>query len=171
MGRPKAYFRAGAGAVIADERGRVLALERSDIPDAWQFPQGGLEKDEEPLEAAYREIEEETNLPRRALKLVTVYPDLLVYQLPKRARSKKTGLGQVQYWFFFRLRKPSDKKKVRPMAEFMSAEWRPFDRVVAEAIVFRKPIYEKLRTLFRSHTRLHKPSASRAKSSGARTGR
>jgi putative (di)nucleoside polyphosphate hydrolase len=167
MGRPKAYFRAGVGAVIADERGRVLALERSDIPGAWQFPQGGLEKDEEPLDAAYREIEEETSLPRRALTLVSVYPDLLVYQLPKRARSKKTGLGQVQYWFFFRLRKPSDKEKVHPMAEFMAAEWRPFDRVVSEAITFRKPIYLKLRTLFRSHTRLNTPSTSSSRG-GAR---
>jgi putative (di)nucleoside polyphosphate hydrolase len=156
MGLPKAYFRAGAGAVIADDRGRVLALERSDIPGAWQFPQGGLEKDEEPVDAVYREIEEETCLPRRALQLESVYPDLLVYQLPKRARSKKTGLGQVQYWFFFRLRKPADKKKVRPMGEFMSAEWRAFDRVIAEAIPFRKAIYEKLRVSFRSHRHLHK---------------
>ena len=162
MGRPKAYFRAGAGAVIADDNGRVLALERSDIPGAWQFPQGGLEKDEEPVDAVYREIEEETSVPRRALRLVSVYPDLLVYQLPKRARSKKTGLGQVQYWFFFRLRKPEDKNKVRPMGEFMSAEWRAFDRVVAEAIPFRKAIYEKLRASFRSHTRLGKKVPARA---------
>jgi putative (di)nucleoside polyphosphate hydrolase len=161
--RPAAYFRAGAGAVIADERGRVLALERTDTPGSWQFPQGGLEKDEEPLAAAYREIEEETNLPRRSLKLVSAYPDLLVYQLPKRARSKKTGLGQVQYWFFFRLRNPAHKEKVRPMAEFMSAEWRPIDRVVSEAITFRKPIYQKLRVLFRSHKRLHGPSVAAKK--------
>ena len=96
MKRPARYFRAGAAAVISDAAGRVLALERADIPGAWQFPQGGLEDDETPVEAVFREIAEETGLSKDALTLVAHYPGLLAYELPRRAQSPKTGMGQVQ---------------------------------------------------------------------------
>jgi len=32
------FFRANAGAVIINSKGQVLAFERSDTKDAWQFP-------------------------------------------------------------------------------------------------------------------------------------
>jgi hypothetical protein len=51
MTEPTQYFRTGAGAVIANAAGFVLAFERADIPGAWQLPQGGLEAGEEPLQA------------------------------------------------------------------------------------------------------------------------
>lgn len=146
MKRPSRYFRAGVGAVIADRSGRVLALERSDYRGAWQLPQGGLEKGEAPVDAVYREIEEETGLKRRGLKLVTQYPELLVYELPRKAQSKKTGLGQVQYWFFFETKKR--QPRAEPRGEFRAARWVPFDKVVSGVARFRRPLYRKLRTHF-----------------------
>jgi 8-oxo-dGTP pyrophosphatase MutT (NUDIX family) len=83
----------------------VLALERSDVPDAWQMPQGGLKPGEEPAQAVLREVEEETGLPRASLEPIRSFPELLAYELPPKLRSKKTGRGQVQYWFFLRLNK------------------------------------------------------------------
>jgi putative (di)nucleoside polyphosphate hydrolase len=148
MKRPAKYFRAGVGAVIADTRGRVLALERSDYRGAWQLPQGGLEKSETPLEGVYREIEEETGLKPRALKLVARYPELLTYELPPKARSKKTGMGQVQYWFFFMMKKEPKTAPRPPKGEFRAARWVPFDRVLTGVASFRKPVYGKLRTYF-----------------------
>ena len=50
MKRPARYFRAGVGAVVLEPNGRVLVLERSDVPGAWQFPQGGLDDGETPPE-------------------------------------------------------------------------------------------------------------------------
>ena len=148
MKRPAKYFRAGVGAVIADKDGRVLALERSDYRGAWQLPQGGIEKKELPLEAAYREIEEETGLKAGAVKLVGQYPELLAYELPPKAQSKKTGMGQVQYWYFFMVKKTPGTKPRPPKGEFRAARWVPFDRVVAGVATFRKPVYLKLRTYF-----------------------
>jgi putative (di)nucleoside polyphosphate hydrolase len=148
MKRPARYFRAGVGAVIADGDGRVLALERSDYRGAWQLPQGGIEKNELPLEAVYREIEEETGLKPGAVKLVGQYPELLAYELPPTAQSKKTGMGQVQYWYFFMLKKPPRAAPRPPTGEFRAARWVSIDRVVAEVAPFRKPVYLKLRTYF-----------------------
>lgn len=151
MRRPSKYFRAGAGAVIADGRGRVLALERSGIRGAWQFPQGGLEDGEGPLDAVLREIEEETGVTRKDLRLVARYPDLLAYELPVAARSPKTGMGQVQYWFLFRTKKPSVDIHLPPHGEFRSSSWLPFDRVLSRAVKFKKAIYRKLGAYFRKH--------------------
>jgi putative (di)nucleoside polyphosphate hydrolase len=150
MKRPARYFRAGVGAVIADDRGRILALERSDFRGAWQLPQGGLEKGESPLEGVLREVEEETGIKRRALKLVTRYPELLVYELPRKAQSRKSGMGQVQYWFFFEVKKPAPKAKKPPSGEFRAARWVSFERVVGGVASFRKPLYKKLRAHFAS---------------------
>ena len=147
MKRPARYFRAGVGAVIADRNGRVLALERSDYRGAWQLPQGGLEKGESPIDGVYREVEEETGFKRRALKLVTQYPELLVYELPRKAQSRKTGMGQVQYWFFFETKKDPPRTP-KPRGEFRAARWVTFDKVVSGVAPFRKQVYRKLRTHF-----------------------
>jgi putative (di)nucleoside polyphosphate hydrolase len=148
MKRPSRYFRAGVGAVIGDSRGRVLALERSDYRGAWQLPQGGLEKRESPIKGAYREIEEETGLKPRALKMLGRYPELLAYELPVKAQSKKTGLGQVQYWFFFMIKKDPETTPRPPKGEFRAARWVPFERVVSGVAPFRKPVYLKLLAYF-----------------------
>ena len=49
---PSQFFRANVGVVVAREDGRVLVLERSDRPGQWQFPQGGMLVDEDPVDAS-----------------------------------------------------------------------------------------------------------------------
>jgi putative (di)nucleoside polyphosphate hydrolase len=159
MKRPARYFRAGVGAVISDQRGQILALERSDIAGAWQLPQGGLEKRETPLQGIYREIEEETGFGQRALTLVARYPELLAYELPQQAQSKKSGLGQVQYWFFFRLRTPAAGRPASLGKEFRDAKWVSFTRIVNGAPAFRKGVYKKLQNYFAT---LQKPQTTSA---------
>lgn len=148
MKRPAKYFRAGVGAVITDGNGHVLALERSDVRGAWQLPQGGLKRGETTLQGVMREIKEETGFTQRELRLLSRYPELLVYELPQKAQSKRTGMGQVQQWFFFALKQPPAKKVRLPKGEFRDARWVPFSRVVSGAAKFRKPVYQKLREHF-----------------------
>lgn len=148
MKLPARYFRAGAGAVITDGRGRVLVFERSDIRGAWQFPQGGIEDGEEAIDAAFREIKEETGIRHTSLRLLRRYPELLAYELPRDAQSVKTGLGQVQYWFLFRLKQPARIERLPRRSEFRAAEWVTFDQAVARAVGFKKPLYKKLRAQF-----------------------
>jgi len=145
--QPSLFFRAGVGAVIANEHGAVLACERRDIAGAWQFPQGGLKDGEAALEAVRREIQEETGITRDELQLTAECPDLLVYELPRRAWSTKTGRGQVQRWFMFAYRGRPD---VVPPAdsEFVACAWRPFDEVERQVSDFRRPVYRRLRECF-----------------------
>ncbi len=149
MKRPARFFRAGVGVVIANRQGRVLVCERTDVPGAWQFPQGGLEAGEAPLDAAAREAEEETGVPRQTLRLRRRYPEPLAYELPAAAQSARTGMGQVQYWFLFML---ADETAVRLPAhgEFRAATWVTFDKAVARTVGFRKALYRHLRREFQS---------------------
>jgi putative (di)nucleoside polyphosphate hydrolase len=148
MKRPAEYFRAGAGAVIIDGRGLVLALERAGMSGAWQFPQGGLKKGEDPLEAAYREIAEETGITTNNLELLATAPELLAYELPPEARSEKTGRGQVQYWFLFRFLGEESAINVERGGEFNSWQWLPLAELIQKTVDFRRPVYRRLGELF-----------------------
>jgi putative (di)nucleoside polyphosphate hydrolase len=158
MRRPRQYFRAGVGAVILDRRGQVLVFERTGMPGAWQFPQGGMDRGETPRAAVVREVAEETGIPRRALRLVARYPQPLAYELPARARTKKTGLGQVQYWFFFLWEGPPGALPSLPReGEFQAAAWVPYGRAVRRVVSFKRPVYEILGRFLRG---LQKPQRS-----------
>jgi putative (di)nucleoside polyphosphate hydrolase len=136
------------GVVVIDQARRVLVCERADIAGAWQFPQGGLERDESPIQAAYREIHEETGISRRALRLLGRHPELLAYELPPKAQSMKTGMGQVQFWFFFRMIKPGPAIHLPPHSEFKAIAWISFNSAVARVVRFKRPVYRRLRESF-----------------------
>jgi len=129
--------------MIVNADGHVLAIERADIAGAWQLPQGGLEADEEPLRGAIREVAEETGIQEDDLKFLKACTELLVYELPPGARSKKTGRGQVLYWFLFRFRGNSQQAAIRN-SETRGWRWMPFQRVISGVTKFRKPMYKRL---------------------------
>jgi len=148
---PEEYFRAGAGSVIINEKGLTLALERSDIPGAWQLPQGGLDAGEEPLQAALRETFEETGIPENALKLLDAYPEPLAYELPVSARSVRNGRGQAQYWFLFRFCGSEALIDIVSGAEFRSWSWIPFRNLLETVAEFRRPVYQRLAERFNAY--------------------
>jgi putative (di)nucleoside polyphosphate hydrolase len=150
VGKPTQYFRAGAGAMIVNGDGHVLAIERADVAGAWQLPQGGLEEKEEPLRAAYREITEETGIQEADLTLMKACSELLVYELPPHARSEKTGRGQVLYWFLFEF--SGDQNQTAPRnRESRGWKWLPFSKVITGATSFRKPMYQRLEQEFKDY--------------------
>jgi putative (di)nucleoside polyphosphate hydrolase len=134
-------------------RRRVLVFERADKPGAWQFPQGGLKRRETWRQAVYREIKEETGFSARDLRLLGTYPEPLVYELPARAQSPKTGLGQVQRWFYFRLVHEDREPPMPRDSEFQAWRWMSFGMLLRSVVAFRRPVYRRLRTHFRSISR------------------
>jgi putative (di)nucleoside polyphosphate hydrolase len=129
--------------MIVNADGHVLAIERADVAGAWQLPQGGLDSGEEPLQAVYREILEETGLHETDLALVKACAEPLVYELPPEARREKTGRGQVLYWFLFTFLGNPARTTMRT-SESLGWQWMPFGRVIDDVAAFRKPMYEHL---------------------------
>jgi putative (di)nucleoside polyphosphate hydrolase len=140
-------FRANVGLAVVDPAGKVLLLRRSDHPEAWQLPQGGLEPGETPAAAAWRELAEETGLSAADTELIMVMDHWLGYELPERMRSGKTGRGQVQLWHVFRLTRPD--VEVKPGPEFTEPRWADWDDAIANAVPFRQPIYRQVRDFVR----------------------
>jgi putative (di)nucleoside polyphosphate hydrolase len=151
MGKKAQMFRAGVGVVVIDLRGNVLALERTDTAGQWQLPQGGLDRGEEPLAAAKRELWEETGLREEEVRLLAEHPEWLVYELP--AYSAKHGRGQAQKWFLFQLTTTDARidLETTKSKEFQRWKWTTLRQLRDETVEFRKGVYDKLVEHFASH--------------------
>lgn len=100
------FFRAGVVAVVRHpDLTRVMAFERVDVRESWQLPQGGMVEGETPLEAVWRELEEETGLGPDQVEVLAEYPEWVAYEWPDELRrgkaNRKDRIGQVQRWFLF----------------------------------------------------------------------
>ena len=137
-------YRAGAGAVILNSQGLVLAMKRKNIPGAWQLPQGGLKIGESPREAALREICEETGIREKDLQELPLEPVLLAYDLPPEYRSEKTGRGQVHHWFLFRYTGPDSGISLGDGKEFEARKWTSLHQLASEVVPFRQEVYREL---------------------------
>lgn len=76
-------FRANVGIILANTQGQVLLAKRIES-DSWQFPQGGINRGETPIDAMYRELYEEVGLLSQHVQLLGMTKDWLRYRLPKR---------------------------------------------------------------------------------------
>ena len=144
------YFRAGVGAVITDSVGRILVFHRRCGDGFWQLPQGGIEQGEEPTEAVWREVMEETGLGREELRVTGQLGEWLTYELPAESRSAKTGRGQVQWWFSMELHDsfvnnpPVVLGGLDAAAEFDACRWTTPQELVEQAVPFRRLVYERI---------------------------
>ncbi len=154
--RASQTFRAGVTALIINERGQTLALERSDIPGSWQLPQGGMKIGEEPLTAVYRETWEETGINKKDLIPLTDESLLLTYELPLRNRSAKTGRGQVLRAYAFRFQGADKTIDLTKGGEFVRWKWMDLPKLVDCVVEFRKPVYQQLNSCFGCLAKNHK---------------
>ena len=148
------FFRAGVGLIVINQAGLVLASERSDTPGSWQFPQGGLDNEEQPLEAAYRELKEEVGLGPEAIDFLQESSDWLAYELPADKRHDKHGRGQVQKWVAFRFKgqdQDIDLNGGDSKPEFINWRWMKIDEVITNVIEFRRNVYRQLKTEFQRY--------------------
>lgn len=137
-----AHFRANVVAIVTNDVGSVMAFERSDLEGQWQLPQGGVDEGEAPVDAAWRELEEETGLSSKHVELVDEYPEWTVYEWPSGAR-KNGRLGQAQRWFTFRV-KDDDVEPEPDGIEFVDWKWTTPQWLVEQVVEFRRPSYERV---------------------------
>ena len=100
----EAGFRPNVGIVVTNAEGQVLWGKRVKGKDSWQFPQGGINADEAPEEAMYRELREEVGLLPEHVTLLGVTKGWHRYRLPaKFIRKNETPvcIGQKQNGSYF----------------------------------------------------------------------
>jgi putative (di)nucleoside polyphosphate hydrolase len=145
-------YRRGVGVALFDARGMVFAAERIDTPGAWQMPQGGLDKGEEPWPAALRELKEEIGTAKAERLHET---DWLRYELPPHLVGHVWHgkyRGQEQKWFAARftgtdadIDLEADKHP-----EFRAWRWAALSELPDLIVPFKRELYVSVVTAFAS---------------------
>ncbi|MGQ0659561.1 RNA pyrophosphohydrolase [Sphingosinicella sp.] len=148
-----AGYRPAAAVMLLNREGKVWVGQRLDNAlDAWQMPQGGLDPGEDPLEGAYRELEEETGIARRHVELIARAPEELLYDLPPDLIGKvwkKNWRGQRQSWFLMRFAgEDSDVNIQTAEPEFRAWKWAEPAELPAMIVPFKKQLYEDVLRTF-----------------------
>nr|WP_255610973.1 RNA pyrophosphohydrolase [Lysobacter sp. ESA13C] len=138
-------YRPNVGIVLMHPDGRLFWARRVHR-DGWQFPQGGMNTDETPLEAMYRELREETGLLPQHVEVLGATPGWLRYRLPRRAIRRNDRLvciGQKQVWFLLRLTgEESDLRlDLTDKPEFDHWRWVDFWYPVEHVVMFKRGVY------------------------------
>jgi putative (di)nucleoside polyphosphate hydrolase len=138
------FYRAGVGVVLINRRGEVFVGRRADvIEDAWQMPQGGINRGESPRAAALRELKEE--IGTNAVEIVGESEQWLYYDVPEALARKAWGgrwRGQRQKWFVMLFNgKDADINVATAQPEFNAWRWVPLADLEALSVSFKRQLY------------------------------
>jgi putative (di)nucleoside polyphosphate hydrolase len=144
-------YRPNVAIVLMNDDGHLFWAQRTSN-DGWQFPQGGMNTDETPVEAMYRELREETGLTSDLVEVIGSTPGWLRYRLPRRYQrhySKPLCIGQKQVWFLLRFLGEESAFSFDSCEEpeFCTYKWVDFWYPVENVITFKRGVYHKALSL------------------------
>lgn len=121
----------------------------------WQMPQGGLNKVEDPYQAALRELHEETSI--KSVSLIRAAPGWFTYDLPAELIAGSWHgryRGQTQKWFAMRFEgADSEIDVLHPgdgthTPEFSEWRWERLEGLPALVVPFKREVYRQVATAF-----------------------
>ena len=142
----KKNYRRGVGMIIINDDGRFWLGKRIGT-EAWQFPQGGIDKGEKVRDAMYRELQEETGLEKDMVEIISISKRWLVYHIPHvfQRHSKKFD-GAMQKWYLLKLIDNDSKINLNASghAEFDAWKWGDKDAAIKSVIRFKRDVYKSI---------------------------
>lgn len=148
-------YRLNVGIILANDQKKLFWARRIGQPNAWQFPQGGIIKNESLEEAMYRELKEELGLNQQDVEVLAMSARWLYYHLPKNYRrynSKPLCIGQKQKWFLLKLigKEESIRFDMTDSPEFDGWHWVDYWHPVEHVIAFKRLVYKSALKEFES---------------------
>ena len=138
-------YRPNVGIILCNEQGRLFWAKRIG-QRSWQFPQGGIQRDESPEEAMFRELAEEVGLRPEHVQVIGCTKGWLRYRLPKhliRQSGKSPCIGQKQVWFLLRMVGGEEQVRLdlseRP--EFDHWQWVDYWYPLRAVVAFKRQVY------------------------------
>ncbi len=143
----KLPLRTGVGIIVLNNNNKVFVGKRKDNPvDKWQMPQGGVNKDEDFMNAMKRELVEETSI--KSIKVLKELEYFLEYELPENLLGiiwKGKFRGQKQKWFITRFIGNENEINVNTKhPEFIDWKWIDIDQLPSVIVDFKKKVYMDL---------------------------
>lgn len=156
-------YRACVGIMVLNREGKVWAGHRltpdlgelSMTDKRWQMPQGGIDKNEPSLDAAKRELFEETGI--RNVTLLAEAADWITYDLPEELLGKALKgkyRGQKMAWFAFRFE--GDEAEINithppkgAPVEFDAWKWVEMEKLPEMIVPFKRAVYDQVVAAFR----------------------
>jgi|TARA_E500000331_G_scaffold344388_1_gene380546 putative (di)nucleoside polyphosphate hydrolase len=141
-------LRIGVGIVVLNKNNKIFVAKRIDNPkDFWQMPQGGVDQNESYLDAAYRELYEETNI--KEIELIKEVEEFTTYELPDHLLGiiwKGKFKGQKQKWFIMRFVGNEDEINIKTKKpEFLDWKWIDVNEITKKVVDFKYEVYKKVK--------------------------
>ncbi|MEM7441373.1 MAG: RNA pyrophosphohydrolase [Pseudomonadota bacterium] len=145
----KLPYRPCVGVMVVNRDGQVFAARRIDnAADAWQMPQGGVDKGEDPRAAALRELAEETSIPGNAVEVLGETDDWIPYDLPHDLVPKLWKgrfRGQEQKWFLMRFLGDDSLINIETEEpEFSHWQWMDKAELLEKIVPFKRHTYKRV---------------------------
>ncbi|SCN47203.1 RNA pyrophosphohydrolase [methanotrophic endosymbiont of Bathymodiolus puteoserpentis (Logatchev)] len=140
-------YRANVGIILCNARGQVFWAKRARM-NSWQFPQGGIENNENPEQAMYRELCEETGLKPEHVQILGRTRYWLKYKLPEkyiRRNSHPLCIGQKQVWYLLKLvgQEADVILDQHKKPEFDDWQWVEYWEPLKSVVYFKRKVYRK----------------------------
>ncbi|CAN5545155.1 hypothetical protein BH10PSE16_BH10PSE16_05870 [soil metagenome] len=139
-------FRPNVGIILLNQRSQVFWGKRIRT-HSWQFPQGGIDRGENPEQAMFRELHEEVGLHPQHVQVLARTRDWLRYEVPDRfIRRDARGhyKGQKQIWFLLQLVGHDWDLNLRATnhPEFDAWRWNDYWVPLDVVVEFKRGVYE-----------------------------
>ncbi|QDY71254.1 RNA pyrophosphohydrolase [Qingshengfaniella alkalisoli] len=149
-------YRPCVGVMLVNKDGQVFVGQRIDNPGpAWQMPQGGIDKGEDPRDAALRELWEETGVTSDLVTVEAQTVERIAYDLPHDLVPKiwkGRYRGQLQLWFLLRFYgTDADIRIDTDHPEFSAWRWLDPEELPGQIVPFKRVVYEAVLDEFRPH--------------------
>ena len=140
-------LRSGVGIVVLNKDNKVFVAKRIDNPkNFWQMPQGGVDKGEDFIAAAYRELEEETSI--KNVELIKELDGFITYNLPEHLLGiiwKGKYRGQEQKWFLMKYLGKNNEINIKTKKpEFLEWKWVDLKLITDLVVDFKLHVYEEV---------------------------
>ncbi|MDA9725128.1 RNA pyrophosphohydrolase [Gammaproteobacteria bacterium] len=139
----KTGYRLNVAMIVLNKDNKVLFCKRRNTEN-WQFPQGGVDKNENIESAMFRELNEEVGLEKDNVEIKAVSQNLIYYDIPKNIRSRVLGgkfKGQAQKYFLLKLISGDVDLNIENTPEFDKYSWVSFWYPLYQVVDFKKEAY------------------------------